>query len=731
MSEATGEAPKKKRKKKAWPPGRTQGKAAKAMKKRAAPRRTTNGADGHTVTSEERAAAIAQLVAIEDDAEYDARVRQEARRIGVKVPTIDMRRKAYQKAERERLQAEAEARRREEEGFDLESQPPPGARPKRKPDADGVIWPWHFTMKEDGLWCQPQPRNGGSEPEPVWIAARFQVVAETSDDTHHSHGLLLSWTDRNLHDHKWAMPRRMVHLEGNAIAVELEDAGLACAVSRTAHDELKRFLGAVGSIHRVRCVERAGWHGTSYVMPNGTVFAANDSSELVLQSEHAATADAYAVRGNLEQWQEHVARPAAGNDLLIFALSASFAGPLLEVMGETSGGVHLSGGSQTGKTTLLCTAASVWGPGDNKTGPIRSWRGTANGLEAVAAECSDGLLALDEIGQASAKEVGDVVYMLANQRGKARMQRAGGTRRPMTWRLIYLSTGEVTLAAKMGDAGLRTHAGQEIRLLNLSADAGVGHGVFHKLHGAASAGAFADRLRHASVTFCGTAGPAFLEALVQARADDVEKLKRVLRDACEQFVDEYLPKGADGQVRSAALRFALISTAGELAHAYDVVPWPEGEATKAAAACFKSWLAARGSEGAAEDQQAIDLLRLFISKHGASRFEDLDRKTTEQTQNMDATYPDPMGGSGSRQLFEQKIIERAGYVRKIGDSQEFLILASVWRDEIFKGMDAARAAHALQKADLLVPGKQNTSTVEWIPGTGSARVYVIRSTILG
>jgi uncharacterized protein (DUF927 family) len=234
------------------------------------------------------------------------------------------------------------------------------------------------------------------------------------------------------------------------------------------------------------------------------------------------------------------------------------------------------------------------------------------------------------------------------------------------------------------------------------------------------------------ITYYGVAGPAFLEKLVEARAKDGDKLKRVLRDRCDEFLADQLPEEADGQVRSAALRFALIAAAGELACVYGVVPWPAGEATKAAAICFKAWLVERGSEGAAEDQHAIDVLRLFISKHGASRFEDLDRKEDEQQKpDPDSSYPGPIGGGGTRQLNEQRIIERAGYVRKAGNGREFLILTSVWRDEIFKGMNAKQAAKALERAGFLVSGKDVKSTVEWVPGTGSVRVYVILSTILG
>jgi uncharacterized protein (DUF927 family) len=756
-----------------------RGKKRRAPAAKAGSAKAKGGAVAASVDAAEREASIKRLTELADDVEYDAQVAQEARRIGVKVATIGKRRTAYQKAnahqvdaaevqaaitrmldlppaayaielkreaqalgiptsefrklvetERNRLRAEAEAKAREAAGFGLSNEPPPGAKPKRKPDANGVFWPFGFTMKEDGLWYQPPPSTRNPEPGPIWVCAPFEVVAETSDDTDHEHGLLLRWKSRRRHPHVWALPQAMVHAEGNAIAAELQGTGLSCGTSHAAHDQLKHFLGAVGSARHARCVDRSGWHDTAFVLPNGDVVGASPDS-IVLQSEQVLRGGCFTARGTLAEWKEHIAALAVGNSRLVFGISDSLAPPLYELTDDPSCGVHSHGPSQIGKTTVTCIAASPWGPGNTKSGQIRSWRGTANGMEAVAAQHNDLFLALDEIGQGESREVGAVVYMLHNQRGKMRMSRGVRAQREKTFRLGYFSTGEVTLAAKMGEVGLRTHAGQEVRLLNVPADAGAGLGVFEDLHGAASAGEFADQLRRDAVTYYGTAGPAFLEKLVEARTKDSEKLKRVLRGMCEQFLAEHLPKDADGQVRSAALRFALIAAAGELARAYGVVPWPEGEATQAAAACFKAWLAARGSQGTAEDQEAIDVLRLFISKHGASRFEDLDRKAPEQTQDPYAIYPDPMGGGGSRQLFEQKIVDRAGYVRKYGDSREFLILASVWRDEIFKGMDAALAAKALKKAKFLVPGKQSTSTTEWIPGTGSVRVYVIKSAILG
>lgn len=45
---------------------------------------------------------------------------------------------------------------------------------------------------------------------------------------------------------------------------------------------------------------------------------------------------------------------------------------------------------------------------------------------------------------------------------------------------MFLSSGEISLAAKLAEEahGPRARAGQEIRLLDIEADMGVGYGIF-------------------------------------------------------------------------------------------------------------------------------------------------------------------------------------------------------------------------------------------------------------
>jgi uncharacterized protein (DUF927 family) len=212
---------------------------------------------------------------------------------------------------------------------------------------------------------------------------------------------------------------------------------------------------------RVRCVNRLGWHDAVYVVPSGTI--GEDGEQVVFQNVHALE-PAFSTSGTVEEWRGSVAALAHGNSRMMFALSVAFAGPLLDPAGADSGGFHLRGVSSAGKTTALKLAASVWG---NPAHYCRLWRTTANGLEGLAALHNDGVLILDELGQVDPREAGESAYMLANGRGKARAARNGTARQSATWRLLFLSAGEGSLAAQMAPTGRKPTAGLLARKFGL------------------------------------------------------------------------------------------------------------------------------------------------------------------------------------------------------------------------------------------------------------------------
>jgi putative DNA primase/helicase len=112
-----------------------------------------------------------------------------------------------------------------------------------------------------------------------------------------------------------------------------------------------------------------------------------------------------------------------------------------------SGGFHFRGDSSSGKTTALKVAASVYGGASY----LQRWRTTDNALEAIAAQHCDGLLILDELAQVDPKTAGECAYMLANEQSKARATRTGTPRARLSWRLLFLSAGELGLADHMAE----------------------------------------------------------------------------------------------------------------------------------------------------------------------------------------------------------------------------------------------------------------------------------------
>jgi putative DNA primase/helicase len=171
----------------------------------------------------------------------------------------------------------------------------------------------------------------------------------------------------------------------------------------------------------------------------------------------------------------------------------------------------------------------------------------------------DTLLALDGLAEIEATAAGKAAYMLANGHAKQRMTRTAGVRPAPEWRLLFLITGEIGLADKVGeDPRKRITAGQEVRILDLQADAGRGQGVFDELHGYNRPSDLADHLKSASARHYEQASRAFLQKLVE----DPDGAREKIRTLMNQWTQKYCPQDAQGQVWRGARRFAMARQSG-------------------------------------------------------------------------------------------------------------------------------------------------------------------------
>ena len=216
----------------------------------------------------------------------------------------------------------------------------------------------------------------------------------------------------------------------------------------------------------------------------------------------------YSISGTVEEWREKVADICQNNSLLTFSLCVALAPILLRYFPEINTTIfHLVGRSSIGKTTALKVAASVWG---HPKRYIKQWRATGNAQEGIAEKHNDSLLLLDEIGQANDKDIQQTVYMIGNEKGKARMTVDAALRKAKSWRLLCLSSGEVGISEKIEATGERVHGGVLVRCIDIEAQSSKGIGIFEDLRGCNNGNEFSTTLTERTSKYYGTAAKFFI-----------------------------------------------------------------------------------------------------------------------------------------------------------------------------------------------------------------------------
>lgn len=508
----------------------------------------------------------------------------------------------------------------------------PPADTQASPDTVPAPDAGRFTVAESGLYMHKATRDG--ETRLVRLSDPLQVPALARDEEGGGWAPVLEFKDRDGLKRQEIIPFRLFLGDGADGVKQLADCGLAIEPGREAIDGLKQYIASARPEKRGRLMDATGWHGGAYLLPDGQI---GDPAETLIYRGSKRALGVFTPRGKLRTWQDEIAALAVGNPRLLFTLSAAFAGPLLKHCDGASSAFHWTGDSSSGKSGSLHAAGSVWG---NPAGTVNSWRSTDNSLEYVAAQFNDGLLILDELKEVDPRQAGAIAYMLTNAKGKNRAHHAGGLREAITWRIVMLSSGEIGLADHLASVGQKTQAGQTVRFIELPADAGAGLGMWNTLHHLPDGGGFTDHLKTAAGRYHGTAGRAFIAALIDHLADvpaTVQRLERV-------FFDSYVPADAGGQVRRVAGAFALVAAAGELAAEWRICPWPKRDAFSAAGLMFTDWLNGRPTAGNLEESQILAHVRGIMERNWQARFIDWHRVTEDNADlSRMAAVPDALG----------------------------------------------------------------------------------------
>ena len=582
-----------------------------------------------------------------------------------------------------------------------------------------------FEVSGDGVWHNGIDQDGKRKP-PEWICSRLEVEARTRDQDGGGWGYLLTFDDPLNHPKQWAMPARMLSGDGGECRATLLNMGLRIASTPRARNLLTQYIQTRQPEEFASCTDRVGWHhGGAFVLPRETIGGCGE--RIVFQSD-SPIENTFRTKGTPEQWRERVGALCVGNSRLAFAVACAFAGPLMRPASMESGGFHYRGDSSSGKTTALKLAASVWG-GANY---LQRWRSIDNALEATAAQHSDGLLILDELAQVDPKTAGECAYMLANEQGKARATRGGSPRTRQAWRLLFLSAGELGLADHMAEGQKRTRTGQEVRMVDIPADAGLGLGAFENLHGHDGGSNFSRHVTAHAASVYGAPGRAWLEHLTT----HADTLKASIREAATALGNEMVPHAASGQVERVGARFALVGAAGELATAAGLTGWPVGESERAALACFNAWLASRGGKGNGEVVAMLRQVRRFLETHGDGRFAMWHR-------GADDHAPKTLQRAGMRRMLNaegEPIKTNSQHGAEYGErmpaaigegvSFEYFVMAETFRAEICQGFDYQAVCRVLLDHGCLKPdGDRSFDCKPRLPGVGNVWCYRITPAI--
>lgn len=528
----------------------------------------------------------------------------------------------------------------------------------------------HFTTSwEGGLKWETVESTPEGESSRVRksVGNHLEAISycESPDGT--GAGILIEFRTQRGKAHRVLVPRGTLTGDGSEALRFLADRGYH--FHRKQKQLLLDYLFGLGcEVVRVYTIsDKTGWVNGSFLTPAKT-YGDPDLRFREPEPDNTFTE----IKGTLEGWKSGVASKCEGNSRLIFSLGTVFAASLLEPAQIESGGFHLVGTTSIGKTTALYVAASVMGLKN-----VPNWRSTSNALEGKAAEFNHGLLPLDELNQADPQTVGASAYMLGNGQGKARMTKTLTNTKPKTWELLFLSTGEFSMTDYLKQSKITVKGGMEARMPSIPADAGKGYGAFENNHGYDTPKSFVDALETSIRQQQGTALDEYLTRLVESR--QVEGFDKELRERVHSIAAKLSQQFNDTAIGRVAVRFALVQVGLELAHGYNLLPFPIKQCEWSVKLMFDTWVNSRGGAGSIEIKEACNKIELLFesNQHGDRIFE------------VGTTNP------VVRNLLAYKFYD------VLTQTVEFLVPTTVFNKEMAEGVDRSQLIAKLQELGYL------------------------------
>ncbi|OOG66724.1 hypothetical protein B0E45_26155 [Sinorhizobium sp. A49] len=326
--------------------------------------------------------------------------------------------------------------------------------------------------------------------------------------------------------------------------------------------------------------------------------------------------------GTLAEWRELVARPALKHPHAAMALGFAFASCILRLIDQDNFGVLWSGESGQGKSMIVNIAATL--VGDPQRCVFSADTSEAAFYRRAGAFSDHPLLYEEKQGGKKAEAaLAFVTYGHAKGVSPDRVDAdADALRELISWKSIAQMSGEVSPADMAARGDFVLQAGQEARLLTLK--------LRSRLRSDGNRQGL-DLLDGGNALYCvvglhlrrqyGTAYPAFVDHLSRLDADD-------LRARRDEVAADYLKRLAfdesydSGNIRRAAMSFAVAAVALEVAFAAGVLPRDRGHVSRCANGMkvvdvpfhfLELWIEQRDGMGVRDHREILRRLRVFVA----------------------------------------------------------------------------------------------------------------------
>ena len=230
--------------------------------------------------------------------------------------------------------------------------------------------------------------------------------------------------------------------------IQLADRGVL-VTSESAKD-LVKYLSDVISLNAreiplYNSIGRLGWI-------DGDFIPYNDSIKYDGDADFKSIYDNVTYEGSYDLWLEHIKELRKDINIRL-VLAASFASPLIEIVGALPFILHLWGTTGFGKTVTLMVASSVWG--NPEMGCLtRTMNMTANAMARTSAFLYNIPFCADELQQIKQNwsNYDSLIMYLTEGIDRGRAKARGGVEQTKIWRNSFIFTGEepITKAASGG-----------------------------------------------------------------------------------------------------------------------------------------------------------------------------------------------------------------------------------------------------------------------------------------